>query len=115
MSGMVGHVRRAQQQHQAYAEQLADGQENERKRIARELHDDTIQSVIAVTQGIDMAKNWIETDSTRGIQMLQAAREQAVEIVTNLRNLIGGITSPCIRRIRIDSGIKNATEYSNRL
>jgi signal transduction histidine kinase/YHS domain-containing protein len=99
MSGMVGHVRRAQEQRRAFAEQLADGQENERKRIARELHDDTIQSTIAVTQGIDMARNWITSNPDRAGQMLQMAREQAVEIVTNLRNLIGGLRPPALEEL----------------
>lgn len=99
MSGMVGHVRRAQEQRRAFTEQLADGQENERKRIARELHDDTIQSIIAVTQGIDMARNWIRTDPDRARQMLQSAREQAVVIVTNLRNLIGGLRPPALEEL----------------
>jgi len=99
MSGMVGHVRRAQEQRRSFAEQLADGQENERKRVARELHDDIIQSTIAVTQGIDMARSWIKSDSERAGQMLQLAREQAVEIVTNLRNLIGGLRPPALEEL----------------
>ncbi len=106
MSGMVGHVRRAQEQNRAYAEQLADGQEHERKRIARELHDDTIQSTIAVTQGIDMAKNWIPTDPTRALQMLQFAREQAVEVVTNLRNLIGGLRPPALEELGLVAALE---------
>lgn len=106
MSGMVGHVRRAQEQSRAYAEQLADGQENERKRIARELHDDTIQSIIAISQGIDMAKNWVNTDSDRAVQMLQSVREQAVEIVTGLRNLIGDLRPPALEELGLIPALK---------
>lgn len=99
MSGMVGHVRRAQEQRRAYAEQLENGQENERKRIARELHDDTIQSVIAVTQAIDMANNWVKSMPDRSEQMLQMARHQAVEVVAGLRNLIGGLRPPALEEL----------------
>ncbi|MAS35606.1 MAG: hypothetical protein CL610_16465 [Anaerolineaceae bacterium] len=106
MSGMVGHVRRAQEQSRAYAEQLADGQENERKRIARELHDDAVQSTIAVTQGIDMAKNWVKTDPDRAVQMLQTVREQAVEIVTGLRNLIGDLRPPALEELGLIPALK---------
>ena len=42
MAGMCRHVRRAQEQNRAYTERLTDGLENERKRIARELHDETV-------------------------------------------------------------------------
>ncbi len=106
MSGMVGHVRRAQEQSRVYAEQLADGQENERKRIARELHDDTVQSMIAVTQAIDMAKNWVKTDPDRAIQMLQSARGQAVEVVTGLRNLIGDLRPPALEELGLIPALK---------
>jgi two-component system sensor histidine kinase UhpB len=99
MSGMVGHVRRAQEQSRAYAEQLADGQEHERKRIARELHDDAIQAMIAITQSIDMAKTWVKNDPDRAVQMLQLAREQAVESVTGLRNLIGDLRPPALEEL----------------
>lgn len=106
MSGMVGHVRRAQNQSQAYAGQLADGQENERKRIARELHDDAVQSIIAITQGIDMAKNWVRTDPDRAVQMLQSIREQAVEIITGLRNLIGDLRPPALEELGLIPALK---------
>lgn len=99
MSGMVGHVRRAQEQKRVYAEQLAQGQENERKRIARELHDDTIQSLIAITQSIELTKNWLKTDIARATDMLQQTREQAVEVVTRLRNLIGGLRPPALEEL----------------
>jgi len=99
MSGMVGHVRRAQEQSRAYAEQLADGQENERKRVARELHDDAVQSTIAIAQGIDMAKHWVKTDPDRALQMLQLVREQGVEIVNHLRNLIGDLRPPALEEL----------------
>jgi signal transduction histidine kinase/YHS domain-containing protein len=106
MFGLVGHVRRAQEQSRAYAEQLADGQENERKRIARELHDDAVQSTIAITQGIDMAKNWVKTDPDRTVQMLQSVREQAVEVVTGLRNLIGDLRPPALEELGLIPALK---------
>ncbi|MBC8170767.1 MAG: YHS domain-containing protein [Anaerolineae bacterium] len=106
MSGMVGHVRRAQQQSQAYAEQLADGQENERKRIARELHDDAVQSTIAITQGIDMAKNWVKTDPDRAVQMLQLIRIQAVAMVASLRTLIGDLRPPALEELGLIAALE---------
>ena len=106
MSGMVGHVRRAQKQRRAYSEQLSDGQESERKRIARELHDDTIQSIIAVTQAIDMAKNWINSHPDRALNMLDTARKQAVDIVSNLRNLIGGLRPPALEELGLVAALQ---------
>lgn len=99
MAGMVKHIQHAQEQSRAYAEKLADGQEIERKRIAHELHDDTIQSTVAITHSIDLAKSWIESDADRAKEMLQLARQQAVEVVTNLRNLIAGLRPPALEEL----------------
>lgn len=110
MSSMVSHVRRAQEQSRAYAEQLTDGQENERKRIARELHDDAIQAMIAITQSIDMAKTWVTSDPDRAIQMLQLARGQAVESVTSLRNLIGDLRPPALEELGLVAALEMQLE-----
>lgn len=106
MAGMVGHVRRAQEQSRAYTDRLADGLEIERKRIARELHDDTVQSTIAVTQRIDLAKNWIQSDPERATEMLQLARAQAVDIINALRQLIGGLRPPALEELGLVAALR---------
>ena len=94
MAGMVGHVRRAQKHSRAYADRLAEGQEQERSRLARELHDDTVQSLIAVLQGIDFTSELVQDDAA--MQMLQSTREQAVDTINNLRRLIGDLRPPAL-------------------
>ncbi len=106
MAGMAGHVRRSQVQSSAYADRLADGQEVERKRIARELHDDTLQSLIVINQSIELATNWTYSDPERAKQMLQLAREQALATVTNLRNLIGGLRPPALEELGLVAALE---------
>lgn len=106
MAGMVGHVRRAQDQSRAYTERLADLLENERKRIARELHDDTVQSVIAVTQSIDLARSWVHSQPERAGDILAITRAQAVEIVNNLRQLIGGLRPPALEELGLVAALR---------
>ncbi len=106
MAGMAGHVRRSQMQSSAYADRLADGQEVERQRIARELHDDTLQSLIAISQSIELATNWTRSDPDRAKQMLQLAREQALTSVTNLRNLIGGLRPPALEELGLVAALE---------
>lgn len=106
MAGMAGHIRRAQEQSRVYSDQMADAQERERKRIARELHDDALQSLIAINQSIDLAKSWTHSDPERATEMLNLAREQAVETVTSLRNLIGGLRPPALDELGLVAALK---------
>ncbi len=110
MAGMCRHVRRAQQQSRAYTDRLTDGLENERKRIARELHDETVQSVIAISQAVSLAQEWVHTEPARTVQMLQTARTQAVEIVDNLRDLIGGLRPPALEELGLVAALRMQVE-----
>jgi signal transduction histidine kinase len=49
-------VQNAQQSLRGYIGAITAGQEEERKRLARELHDDTIQSLIALNQRVQLAQ-----------------------------------------------------------
>ena len=99
MSGMVGHVRRAQEEHHAYTHALTHAQEAERARIARELHDDTIQSLIAVAQRIDMSHHWLDSAPEQASTTLQTTRQQVVEVINGLRNLIADLRPPALAEL----------------
>ncbi|GAB4332053.1 MAG: hypothetical protein Kow00117_16760 [Phototrophicales bacterium] len=110
MAGMVGHVRRAQKQSKAYADRLAEGQEQERSRLARELHDDTIQSLIAILHHIDFALEQAQDHTV--LQMLQTVRTQVVETVRNLRRLIGDLRPPALDELGLVTAL---TLYLDRI
>lgn len=109
MAAMVGHVRRAQSQERAYIEVLMNGQEAERTRIARELHDDTTQSLIAIAQRLEMAESRIVGDAQASI-MLRFARQQAVETVNNLRRLIADLRPPMLEELGLVPALQMLSE-----
>jgi signal transduction histidine kinase len=53
---MAGQIRRSQVAMQDYIAALTETQEDERKRLARDLHDETVQSLIALSQRITMLR-----------------------------------------------------------
>lgn len=106
MAGMCGHVRRAQQEKVTYHHALTAGQEAERARIARELHDDTVQSLIAIAQSIELATNWVEEKPDQAVGMLKNARTQAVESAENLRRLIGNLRPPTLEELGLIPALK---------
>ncbi|MCU0475871.1 MAG: YHS domain-containing protein [Anaerolineae bacterium] len=105
MRGMVTHIRGALAQSAAYAEQLSDGQERERKRLARELHDSTVQALIAVGQTAQLAQAWLTEAPDRAAEMLTLARQQAVAAADDLRGLIADLRPPSLEELGLPAAL----------
>lgn len=64
---------------------ITRGQEEERRRLARELHDDTTQSLIALAQRIEMAQKALARDPTLAGSRLAELKEMATGILQDIR------------------------------
>ena len=106
MEAMLGHVRRAQEQSKTYAEALMNGQEAERARIARDLHDDTVQSLIAIAQSIDIASQWTQSKPELATEMFGTARTQSLEAIQRLRDLIGDLRPPALAELGLIAALR---------
>jgi signal transduction histidine kinase len=68
-----------------YIGAITSAQEEERTRLARELHDDTIQAVIALKQRVQLAQKLVtEPNAKESLKSLEELAEQTIE---NLRRL----------------------------
>lgn len=90
MHGMATHIQTQLAQSEAYAGQLAAGQEGERKRLAQELHDSTVQTLIAIAQTSELARDPLPP-AHPAIPLLTTIRQQAVQAVNDLRDLISDL------------------------
>ncbi|MCL4425764.1 MAG: histidine kinase [Firmicutes bacterium] len=63
-------------------------QEDERKRIARELHDETSQSLAALVLGLKVAATVVKSDPERAEKTLEQMKNSAVNIVKELHNVV---------------------------
>lgn len=83
---MARQVKAAQQNLHSYIDAITRGQEDERQRLARELHDDTIQSLIALKQRAQLTRRALPKDVTLpSVDELEDLTEQTIQ---NLRRTI---------------------------
>lgn len=85
LTEMSRKVQAAQEGLHDYIGAITSAQEEERARLARELHDDTIQAVIALKQRVQLAQKLVKDQNGRqSLKELETLAEQTVE---NLRRL----------------------------
>lgn len=68
-----------------YIAAITQGQEEERRRLARELHDDTAQSLIALRQQLEMAQKLLPTDPEAAEARLDTVRAMLADAVESIR------------------------------
>lgn len=69
-------------------EKVISAQEDERKRIARELHDDTAQALSGLAMNLKAVEDDLSSDSMRARERLERTRAMTLQTVQNLRKLI---------------------------
>lgn len=108
LTEMSRKVQAAQEGLHNYIGAITSGQEEERMRLARELHDDTIQAVIALKQRVQLAQKSVRDQSGKQtLKELEALSEQTIE---NLRRL-----TRALRPIYLeDLGLVTALEMLSR-
>lgn len=83
----------------AYIAALSTAQEAERGRLARELHDEVVQQLIALGHGVDRVQRLLERDPALAMERLQAMRASMTELVGELRAIIGGLRPPALEEL----------------
>ncbi len=99
MDVMGAHVEQAQIGMQAYIAALTNAQEAERGRVARELHDDTVQRLIALGQGVERVQRALERDPHTAGERLKVLRSEITAMVQAVRSVIADLRPPALEEL----------------
>jgi len=82
---MVQQISRYQAGLRQYVAAITHTQEEERRRIARDLHDDTVQTLIAIGQRLELARDVAEENPTEAVEQLRQLRHMVTRAINNVR------------------------------
>jgi signal transduction histidine kinase/YHS domain-containing protein len=99
MDVMGAHVEQAQIGMQDYIAALTTAQEAERGRLARELHDDTVQRLVALGQGVERVQRALERDPAVALERLKTLRSEITSMVQAVRSMIGDLRPPALEEL----------------
>jgi two-component system sensor histidine kinase UhpB len=85
LTEMARKVQTAQAGLRGYIGAITTAQEEERRRLARELHDDTIQAIIALKQRIQLTEQTVRDPAVQ--RMLNELEDLAAQTIENLRRM----------------------------
>jgi signal transduction histidine kinase len=84
---MARRIQSAQQSLRRYISRVTNAQEEERRRLAQDLHDETIQDLVALDQKIQLAGRRREPAGGRGGPDLEAIHREAQKAIQKVRRL----------------------------
>jgi len=93
------HTEQGLRQQHAYIAALSTAQEAERGRLARELHDEVVQQLIALAHGVDRVQRLFERDPSEAGARLQEMRGEITGLVSELRRIIGALRPPALEEL----------------
>lgn len=97
-----------------YLDAVTKGQEEERARLAREIHDGPVQSLIALSQRTEMVVHEIEREEIeRARTLLEQLRSTEIHIVEDLRRMIGAIRPAYLEDLGFEPALEMLVRNAN--
>jgi signal transduction histidine kinase len=104
---MVEQISRFQAGLRQYVAAITKSQEEERRRIARDLHDDTTQALIAIGQRVELARDLIPESPTEATEQLRDLRKMVTRTIDSVRQFSRDLRPTALE----DLGLVPALQY----
>ncbi len=113
MAGAVENARlhrqlaRRERARERFAERLIEAQENERRRLAREIHDGISQRIVGLSFHLSAAASALDLDPAFASSQLHEARELADAALDETRTAIAGLRPTVLDDLGLAAGIES--------
>ncbi len=102
----VSEERRLQRNLRYYSQQVTRAQEEERKRISRELHDETIQSLVVLSRNLDSLASGNNELSEKTRLQMEELRQETNNIMGEVRRLSQDLRPAALDRLGLRSALE---------
>ena len=112
-AGVAAYTLRLNNDLQRSRERLVTAQEEERRRLRRDLHDGVGPTLASLSQRIDTATELVSSDPEKSKQLLRDLKGQVKETVAEIRRLVYALRPPVLDEFGLVSAIREHTaQYS---
>lgn len=87
-------------------ERLVTAQEEERRRLRRDLHDGVGPTLASLSQRIDTVTEWVKSDPEKSVQMLKELKRQVKETLAEIRRLVYALRPPVLDEFGLISAVR---------
>ncbi len=113
LAQMADEIRSYQRSIQSYAAAITRSQEDERSRIARELHDETVQALIALDQRTQMIERICKRDPQLAAVKLGELRDMTAATIAEVRRVIRNLRPIYLEDLGLVPAIEMLTQSLN--
>jgi signal transduction histidine kinase len=110
---MARAVQQAQSHLHGYIGAITTAQEDERTRLARDLHDDTVQTLISLNQQAQMAQRNLDRDPSAASARLTEVRQISQQAIEDIRRMIHGLHPSYLAELGLASALEMLAEQEN--
>jgi signal transduction histidine kinase len=107
---MVDQIRDYQAGLRRYLSALTLSQEEERKRIARDLHDDTVQALIAIGQRLELTRALLSSNPEAAQPQLTEARAMVRTAVESVRQFSRDLRPPALEDLGLTTALRQLAD-----
>ncbi|MGB0384234.1 MAG: histidine kinase [Ardenticatenaceae bacterium] len=113
LNRMAHQIQRYQQALKGYLGAITSVQEEERARLARELHDGTVQMLIALNQRAQMAQRGLSRNPTRAAERLAELRTMISDGIEEVRRFSGALRPLYLEELGLAPAIEMLARSAN--